>query len=109
MFSHDTANCTICDFYEKSYKQKSHLTPRVTRYAELGGSCNSEVNKGNHARPGSVLFDFSCDLKVESKTVGVLVIQYIDKETLHAKCTFFYGNIDMLYSFKHRIILHVGR
>ena len=32
--------------------------PRATRYAELGGSWNSEVNKGNHARKGSVLFDF---------------------------------------------------
>ena len=42
-------------------------------------------------------------------TVGNLVIQYIDKETLYAKCTFLYGNIDMLYSFEHRIILHVGR
>ena len=39
-------------------------------------------------------------------TVAVLVIQYIDKETLYAKCTFLYGNIDMLHSFKHRIILH---
>ena len=28
--------------------------PRATRYAELGGSWNSEVNKGNHARQGSV-------------------------------------------------------
>ena len=83
--------------------------PRATRYAELGGSWSSEVNKGNHGKQGSVLFDFQCDLKVESKTVGVLVIQYIDKETLYAKCTFLYGNIDMLYSFKHRIILHVGR
>ena len=69
----------------------------------------SEVNKGNHARQGSVLFDFKCDLKVESKTVGVLVIQYIDKETLYTKCTFLYDNIDMLYSFEHRIILQVGR
>ena len=42
-------------------------------------------------------------------TVGNLVIQYIDKETLYSKCTFLYGNIDMLYSFKHRLILHVGR
>ena len=33
-------------------------TPRATRYAELGGSWNSEVNKGNHARQGSVLLDF---------------------------------------------------
>ena len=63
--------------------------PRATRYAELGASWNSEVNKGNHARQGSVLFDLLCDLKVESKTVGILVIQYIDKETLYAKCTFY--------------------
>ena len=34
------------------------LQASVTRYAELGGSWNSEVNKGNHARQGSVLFDF---------------------------------------------------
>ena len=30
------------------------VTPRATRYAELGGSCNSEVNKGNQARQGSI-------------------------------------------------------
>ena len=29
-------------------------TPRVTSYAELGGSWNSEVNNGIHARQGSV-------------------------------------------------------
>ena len=28
--------------------------PRVTSYAELGGSWNSEVNNGIHARQGSV-------------------------------------------------------
>ena len=32
--------------------------PRATRYAELGGPWNSEVNKRNYARQGSVLFDF---------------------------------------------------
>ena len=30
------------------------FTLRATRYAELGGSWNSEVNKGNHDRQGSV-------------------------------------------------------
>ena len=34
------------------------FTPRATRYAELGGSRNSEVNKGNRTRQGSVLFVF---------------------------------------------------
>ena len=29
-------------------------SPRVTSYAELGGSWNSEVNNGIHARQGSV-------------------------------------------------------
>ena len=29
-------------------------TPRATSYPELGGSWNSEVNKENHARQGSV-------------------------------------------------------
>ena len=86
-----------------------NISPRATRYAELGGSWNSEVNKGNDARQGSVLFDFYCDLKVESMTVGVLVIQYIDKETLYTKCTFLHCKKDMLYSFEHRIILHAGR
>ena len=34
------------------------FTPRATRYAELGGSWNSDVNKGNRARQRSVLFEF---------------------------------------------------
>ena len=34
------------------------VSPRVTSYSELGGSRKVEVNKGNHARPGSVLFYF---------------------------------------------------
>ena len=32
----------------------SMLSPRVTSYAELGGSWNSEVNNGIHARQGTV-------------------------------------------------------
>ena len=35
-----------------------HISPRATRYAELGGSWNSEVNRGNHARQGSVKISF---------------------------------------------------
>ena len=37
------------------------------------------------------------------------VIKYFNKETLYANCTFLCGNIDILYSFEHKIILHVGK
>ena len=52
---------------------------------------------------------FLVSFKGRIKDCWCLLIQYIDKETLYAKCTFLYGNIDMLYSFNHIIILYVGR
>ena len=40
------------------FPSMNSYTPTATRYAELGGSWNSEVNKGNHARQGQYKLRF---------------------------------------------------
>ena len=51
---------------------KTHVTPGVTRYREIGGLKNSEVNKQMRDKLGSVCFHLYFIVKTPSETTGAV-------------------------------------